>query len=109
MPIPPNIYAHTAEHEYRHEPARTVYVVQRGSSHRAGQLLRAIVANTEQRSPPTTSQSKPQMTHYRREFAPPTSGGPRRSAIAQPTTNTGSPEQQCSLLRCARRPSIMSA
>jgi hypothetical protein len=42
------IYAHTAEHEYRHEPARTVHVVQRGSGHRAGQLLRAIVANNEQ-------------------------------------------------------------
>ena len=42
------IYAHTPEHEYRHEPARTVHVVQRGNSHRAGQLLRAIVANDQQ-------------------------------------------------------------
>ena len=42
------IYAHTTEHEYGHEPARTVHVVQRGSSRRAGQLLRAIVANEQQ-------------------------------------------------------------
>jgi hypothetical protein len=42
------LYQRATEHEYKEEPSEGAHVMQRGSGHHAGRLLRAIIANDEQ-------------------------------------------------------------